>query len=295
MRSPNVFGDASGRALSGHDRAPWQALDPPGFAGEQLGFGRGCSGQPIEQALRHDDRPADDDRRERLDLRLELELARPGPEAVGEVVGALAGDAAREPGLLAGPLLLAQPGVLAVPVVDLVGQAGVDLAPGPLDPVEGALADLGEVGAGEALDRIVGGAALERRADEPCGGIDRRADEGTLLVRARSVVEVGRGSGAAGIDLPELDELEATADDGRVPVAGRSSVDDRVLEVDEGSERRPTGRSRRSAAHRGGGGRDGPGGRGRSSPRGAGGPGRRTRRAGSPATATRSFSNAIRS
>jgi hypothetical protein len=35
---------------------------------KQLGLGRGCSGQPIQQAPRYDDRPADDDRRERLDL-----------------------------------------------------------------------------------------------------------------------------------------------------------------------------------------------------------------------------------
>ncbi len=60
----------------------------------------------------------------------------------------------------------------------------MDLALGPLDPVERALADLGQMGAGKALDRVVGGSVLKQSCRRAMRG---RRSSGLAWLRSSSV------------------------------------------------------------------------------------------------------------
>ena len=89
---------------------------------------RGCpAGHGGEQTGRDDQQAAEDDGRQRRDLRFELQLLQPLLQPGLELVGALAGLAGVEPGVgLAGLLLELELLGAVIPVGDLLGQPVLD-------------------------------------------------------------------------------------------------------------------------------------------------------------------------
>lgn len=160
------------------------------------------------------------------------ELVLAAVQPLDQALGGGLGVAGVDPLLLAGALLLAQPGGAGVPVVDLAGQPCADLALDLVDLGDAASAHLGEMGRDEMLDRVAQRLRFDALGEPGCVG--QASDQGQLVRRRRPQVEIGGGAGVdrTGI-LGEAHELQPLRDGARLARARRAPVADGVLEIDQ--------------------------------------------------------------
>ncbi len=137
-----------------------------------------------------------------------------------------------DPLLLAGALLLAQPGGAGVPVVDLAGEARADFALDLVDLGQPARLDLGQMRGDQVGDGVAERALLDA-AREP-RRVDHVHDCRALLRRDRPIVEIRCGAAVRGRAVRlQVDELEALRDRPRLPGSRHAAVAHGVFEVDE--------------------------------------------------------------
>ena len=244
----------------------------------------------------HDQHPAEHHRRQRRDLRFELQVLQPLLQSTLEIIGPLAGLGRVELRVgLAGLLLQLELLGAVVPVGDLLGEPVLDRDFGLGDELELGVPHLLEMFRHDMDDGIALGLPLDLAVDpRALGPLEDRIDAG--LARGQGpVVEVGRVVDVAGRPVAvELDVEHALGNDATFARAGEARVLDRVLDVEQHARPGPGSRSSTSTVPRLS--RSRWRSRVRSMTESSSGwPGQTKAASGWPCGATRSFSKAIRS